>query len=103
MTCMLKIGYVDIYMDSPLLFPTRIGKRVSASNAHWTVTVLKGYFKKLISPFLTKLTLFPPSYLIKIFTHLKVIYLDTVTHNFKWVKIPLFILINANQSKYCVV
>ena len=64
-------------MDSPLLFPTRIGMRVSASNAHWTVTVLKGYFKKLISPFLTKLTLFPPSYLIKI---------------------PLFILINANQS-----
>ena len=33
MTCMLKIEYVDI-MHSPVLFPTRIGERVSAIIAH---------------------------------------------------------------------
>ena len=33
-----------------------------------------------------RLTLLPPSYLIEIFTHLKVCLADAI-HNFKWVKI----------------
>ena len=53
------------------------------------------YYNEVVFPLCQALTLYPPNYLIGIFTHLKLCLAGAI-HNFKWVKI---IRIWQNESQ----